>query len=70
MKLLSVQRDPKGNYHHCGGVVKLWDGIFSGRKHLKSFFHCYGDPMKLVHASLDVRKGIHLCRSVWVSGNM
>ena len=38
---LSVQRDLKSSFHHCGGIVKLLHDIFSARKGLESSFHRY-----------------------------
>ena len=55
---MSVHRNPRSSFHHCRGSVKLQQGIFSCRKYLEGSFYEYGCPVKLVHATLGVRKAI------------
>ena len=38
--------------------MKPWHGLFYPRKGLESSLYCYGDPVRLVRATLGVRKGI------------
>ena len=55
---LGVQRVQNGSVHHCGGLVKVWNGIFNTRKDLESSFKHSGSPVKLMHAPLGAMKGI------------
>ena len=59
---LCVRKDVERNLHHCGGSAKLVHASLSVKRDARS----YGFPVKLVHPTLRVRKGINLTQ-LWRS---
>ena len=43
---------------HCGGLLRLWQRIFSARKDLEISFHSYGGHVNLVHCAVRARNGV------------
>ena len=47
---LGARKNGESSFKHCGGLVKLVQGIFWSRKDRESNFHHGGDALKHVQA--------------------